>query len=40
VDHGGHLGFLARRGSRFWLDGLLMNWLEEISNNRLALRVS
>jgi predicted alpha/beta-fold hydrolase len=40
VEHGGRLGFLARRQPRFWLDGVLMDWLEEVLNNRLALRVS
>ena len=29
VEHGGHLGFLSRRKPRFWLDGLIMEWLEE-----------
>ena len=29
VEHGGHLGFLSRRRPRFWLDGLLIEWLEE-----------
>ena len=28
VDHGGHLGFVAKRKPRFWLDGVLVNWLE------------
>ncbi|MEO8052535.1 MAG: alpha/beta fold hydrolase [Acidobacteriota bacterium] len=27
VEHGGHLGFLARQGPRFWLDALIVNWL-------------
>jgi predicted alpha/beta-fold hydrolase len=27
VEHGGHLGFLARRAPRFWLDQLLTDWL-------------
>ena len=27
VDHGGHLGFIARRQPRFWLDSVLVNWL-------------
>lgn len=27
VDHGGHLGFVSRRKPRFWLDGVLVNWL-------------
>lgn len=29
VEHGGHLGFLARRQPRFWLDETLMDWIEE-----------
>ncbi len=29
VEHGGHLGFLARRRPRFWLDGLVTGWIEE-----------
>ena len=29
VEHGGHLGFLARRRPRFWLDGLVLDWLAE-----------
>jgi predicted alpha/beta-fold hydrolase len=33
-DHGGHVGFIARRRPRFWLDGLLLDWVEEISNKR------
>lgn len=40
VEHGGHLGFLARGGPRFWLDGVLMDWLEEVLNKRPWLRVS
>ena len=40
VEHGGHLGFLARRAPRFWLDGVLMDWLEEVLNNHPALHVS
>jgi len=27
VDHGGHLGFLARGKSRFWLHGVIVDWL-------------
>ena len=30
VEHGGHLGFLARRRPRFWLDEAVREWLEEI----------
>jgi uncharacterized protein len=29
VEHGGHLGFIARRRPRFWLDGLVTNWLKD-----------
>ena len=28
VDHGGHLGFLSKRKPRFWLDGVLVDWVE------------
>jgi predicted alpha/beta-fold hydrolase len=31
VDHGGHLGFISRRRPRFWLDGLVMDWLAGIN---------
>jgi predicted alpha/beta-fold hydrolase len=27
VEHGGHLGFIARHRPRFWLDGLVVDWL-------------
>jgi uncharacterized protein len=27
TDHGGHLGFIARRPHRFWLDETIMNWI-------------
>lgn len=27
VENGGHLGFLARRAPRFWLDGLIVDWM-------------
>lgn len=26
VGHGGHLGFLARRGPRFWVDHVILDW--------------
>jgi predicted alpha/beta-fold hydrolase len=32
VDRGGHLGFVARRPPRLWLDGLLMEWMAEMRN--------
>jgi predicted alpha/beta-fold hydrolase len=36
VDHGGHLGFLARRRPRFWLDELIMDWVQGINQPGLA----
>jgi len=27
VEHGGHLGFLGRRGQRFWAEGAVMDWI-------------
>ena len=38
--HGGHVGFIARRRPRFWLDELVLNWVEETLNKPSALRVS
>lgn len=32
VDHGGHLGFVSRTLPRFWLDGVLLQWIEQIRN--------
>jgi predicted alpha/beta-fold hydrolase len=29
VAHGGHLGFIARRGPRFWLDQVVLDWMEQ-----------
>ena len=31
VEHGGHLGFLARRHPRFWLDRVVTDWMAELS---------
>jgi uncharacterized protein len=28
VEHGGHLGFLARGSPRFWLDSVILDWIE------------
>ncbi len=33
VDHGGHLGFIARKKPRFWLDALVTEWLAGVSQN-------
>ncbi len=29
VDHGGHLGFISRSHPRFWLDGVILDWIDE-----------
>jgi predicted alpha/beta-fold hydrolase len=36
VDHGGHLGFIARSKPRFWLDEVLLQWMQEVRNKVLA----
>ncbi len=30
AEHGGHLGFIARGRPRFWLDGVVLGWLDEV----------
>ncbi len=30
TEHGGHLGFLSRTGPRFWLDPLVLGWIERV----------
>ena len=40
VKHGGHIGFLARRGPRFWVDSLLIDWLGELRNMGTPANVS
>jgi len=30
VPHGGHLGFLSRQRPRFWLDGVVLEWVERL----------
>ena len=30
AKNGGHLGFLSRRRPRFWLDGVILNWMENV----------
>jgi predicted alpha/beta-fold hydrolase len=32
-DHGGHLGFVARSQPRFWLDGVILDWIDECERN-------
>lgn len=33
ADHGGHLGFIARRRPRFWLDGVVLEWLDQFTGS-------
>jgi hypothetical protein len=33
VDHGGHLGFVSSGKPRFWLDGVVVRWLERALSN-------
>ena len=40
VEHGGHLGFLARRVPRFWVDRVLLQWVTEIRNQLIPSLVS
>jgi uncharacterized protein len=40
ADHGGHIGFISRRRPWFWLDGLVIGWLHELSNKKPAAFVS
>ncbi len=39
-DHGGHVGFISRHLPRFWVDALLLDWMEEISNKSAPVRVA
>jgi predicted alpha/beta-fold hydrolase len=44
TEHGGHLGFLARRKPRFWIDGTVLDWIDsiesKISRSESFLRVA
>jgi predicted alpha/beta-fold hydrolase len=31
MEHGGHLGFLSREKPRFWLDGVILDWMEHVA---------
>jgi hypothetical protein len=39
VDHGGHVGFIARRRPRFWVDGTLVEWIERQRRNKTEAAV-
>lgn len=36
MEHGGHLGFLAKGAPRFWVDRVLVKWIEEVGNKSPA----
>jgi predicted alpha/beta-fold hydrolase len=38
VRHGGHLGFLSRTRPRFWLDGVILNWMEGVATRAPKLQ--
>ena len=33
TEHGGHLGFIARNLPRFWVDGVIRDWIDRTGNN-------
>jgi len=37
VDHGGHVGFIARRNPRFWVDHTLLEWIAETNKEKRSL---
>ncbi len=34
TEHGGHLGFLSQTKPRFWLDGVLLDWMDSILSGK------
>ena len=34
TEHGGHLGFLSRRGPRFWIDDVILEFFGEVAGER------
>jgi hypothetical protein len=36
---GGHLGFLSKTKPRFWLDEVLLDWMEQVRNKAAAITV-
>lgn len=33
VEHGGHIGFISARRPRFWLDGVIVDWLARLARD-------
>jgi predicted alpha/beta-fold hydrolase len=40
VEHGGHVGFISKTPPRFWLDRVLLEWMNEVRNKAAANFVS
>lgn len=40
TEYGGHLGFLSRRRPRFWLDGVVLDWIGPIASAPLNQSLS
>ncbi len=38
TEHGGHIGFLARRRPRFWLDEVIVDWISSLAAVTAAVR--
>jgi len=38
-EHGGHLGFLSKTKPRFWLDQVLLDWIDQVRNRLAAAAV-
>jgi predicted alpha/beta-fold hydrolase len=38
VEHGGHLGFLSRGKPRFWVDGVALDWMENVLQSHKVSR--
>jgi predicted alpha/beta-fold hydrolase len=36
TKHGGHLGFIARRGPRFWIDNVVLGWIDRVRESQAA----
>ncbi len=36
VEHGGHVGFIARRRPRFWVDEVILKWVNGLGNKGLG----
>ena len=37
-EHGGHLGFISRRTPRFWVDGVILSWIDKLLGAHLEIK--